>query len=314
MKRIKLSFVRILKQLIFSLIVFCSFIICFNSTATAQDISSPKLLSPEDLIARENYIYTRRAGGPGLTVPENAFENAVYQMSLIPKDKNNPASITSTVSWVAANPIGMFYARTNNNYISGRTNSIAFQNSNPNIFYIAAAGGGVWKTTDNGGTWQVLTDNLPNIASGDIEVDQANPNILYYGTGELNFSLDSHYGNGIYKSTNGGVSWFQIATTSVGSYIGKIVIDPTNSNILYSAGSSVVNKSTNAGANWTALSSGGSSSSLLIDPTNTQILYLSTGGYSSRFNSKNYRWRNNLGCSYYRFTGFKPRQNYSCDV
>ncbi|MFI5144811.1 MAG: T9SS type A sorting domain-containing protein [Ignavibacteria bacterium] len=264
-----------------ALIVFSLSSFFFHQAAYAQDNSNPKLLSPEDLKSRDNYYYTRRAGGPGLTIPENAFDNAVRQMYLLPQDKNIPNSVTSTISWVAANPIGMFYARTNNNYISGRTNSIAFQNSNPNIFYIAAAGGGVWKTTDNGGTWQVLTDNLPNIASGDIEVDQANPNVLYYGTGELNYSLDSHYGNGIYKSTNAGVSWTQVATTAVGSYIGKIVIDPTNSNIIYAAGSSVVNKSTNAGANWITTPSGASSSSLLIDPTNTQTLYVSTGGSSS---------------------------------
>ena len=264
-----------------ALIIFLPGSLFLHRQIFAQDNPLPKLLTPQELAARDNYYYTRRAGGPGLTIPENAFEKAVYQMGLIPKDRNLPNSITATVSWVAANPIGMFYSRTNNNYISGRTNSIAFHPTDPNTFYIAAAGGGVWKTTDGGSTWQVLTDLLTNIASGDIEVDQSNPNVLFYGTGELNFSLDSHYGSGIYKSTNAGVTWTQVATTAVGSYIGKIVINPSNSNIVYSAGSSVVNKSTNAGANWTALPSGGNSSSLLIDPTNTQVLYLSTGGYSS---------------------------------
>ncbi len=269
-----------IRHLVFPFLVL-STAIFFNPDISAQDNSAPKILSPDDLIARENYIYTRRAGGPGMVIPEDAYANAVNQMLLLPEDRFIQHSQTSTVSWVSVNPIGMFYARTGNNYISGRTNSIAFHPSNANIFYIGAAGGGVWRTTDGGVTFQVLTDNLPDIASGDIEVDQSNPNILYYGTGELNYSLDCHYGNGIYKSTNGGTSWTQVATTSVGSYIGRIVIDPTNSNIVYSAGNSVVFKSTNAGLNWTATASSGNSSSLLIDPTNTQILYLSTGGTSS---------------------------------
>jgi hypothetical protein len=68
--------------------------------------------------------------------------------------------------------------------------------------YIASAGGGVWKTTNGGNNWTVLTDGLSNLAGGDIAIDPNNPNVLYYGTGELNYSQDSHYGDGMYKSTN----------------------------------------------------------------------------------------------------------------
>ena len=159
-------------------IIAVSILVLFTCISFTQDIQTQKMLSPEDLIARENYIYTRRAGGPGMVIPQDVLSKALQQKALLPEDKNISNSVTSTVSWVSVNPIGLFYARTGSNYISGRTNSIAFHPTNPNIFYIAAAQGGVWKTTDGGVTWQDLTDNLSFISSGDIEVDQVNPKIL----------------------------------------------------------------------------------------------------------------------------------------
>ena len=163
---------------------------------------------------RERYILDRRAGGPGLKLPEGAYEKAVMQKMQIPKDRDLPGSFTAMSNWVSVNPKGMFYARTGNNFVSGRTNSIVFHPTNPNIMYIAAAQGGVWKTTDNGNNWTVLTDNLGSISSGDIAIDPLNPNILYYGTGELNYSGDSQYGDGVYKSTNAGATWTKIVAAS----------------------------------------------------------------------------------------------------
>ncbi len=237
--------------------------------------------SSESILQREEFINERRAGGPGKILPRNAYEQAIMQKSGIPEDKNLSNSITSTISWMSVNPVGMFYGVTNNNYISGRTNSIAFHPSNPNIIYIAAAQGGVWKTTDGGVNWTVLTDNLGSISSGDIAIDPSDPNILYYGTGELNYSLDCQYGDGIYKSTNAGISWNKIATSSfIGTYIAKIIIDPSNSNNVYCAGSSGVFKSTNAGINWTNFLTI-NASSLLMNPSNPAVLYTSSGSGQS---------------------------------
>jgi photosystem II stability/assembly factor-like uncharacterized protein len=270
-------------RLIFNLLLVSSMFygVTFATAQTLVNNYNDRVLSSEDLISRELYIYTRRAGGPGMVIQQDAYSKAVYQRSLLPQDKNIQSSPTSTVSWVSVNPMGMFYARTNNNYVSGRTNSIAFHPSNPNVMYIGAAQGGVWKTTDGGVTWQALTDNLSTLSSGDIAVDPSNPNVLYYGTGEMNFSLDSHYGNGIFQSTDAGASWLQVANTSVGSYISKIIVDPSNSNNIYSAGNGGVYKSTNAGLNWSTTSSPGGCTMMVMDPTNSQIIYISTGSYYS---------------------------------
>jgi photosystem II stability/assembly factor-like uncharacterized protein len=235
--------------------------------------------TPESIRQREEFIYVRRAGGDDKVLPPYAYENALRHRETMLEDRNNPKSFTSSVNWVTANPKGMFYSRTGNNYISGRTNSIAFINGQPNIMYIAAAQGGVWKTVNGGVNWIPLTDNLPTLACGDVVVDPSNPNVIYLGTGELNYSGDSQYGDGIYKSANGGLSWIQIAPSSlVGTRCSQMAIDPTNSNIVYFAGNLGIFKSTNAGVNWISLSSGTNANCIFIDPANTQILYASIGG------------------------------------
>ena len=121
-----------------------------------------------------------------------------------------------------------------------------------------------------------------------LQIDPSDPNILYYGTGELNYSGDSQYGDGIYKSTNAGLNWFKISNASqTGTYTGKIVIDPINTNNIYVAGSSGIFKSTNAGVNWTSVL-GGNYSSLIINKTDPSILYSSTGsGQSLIYKSTN---------------------------
>ena len=276
---------------ILSIFIICGFLLAPHSIkkASAQNNRDKSELfedaeSSEEIFAREQFIYDRRAGGPGKTIPEDAYTNAVLQKLLIPEDRNNPNSITSNINWISVNPIGMFYARTGNNYVSGRTNSITFYPTNPNIIYIGAAQGGVWKTTNGGINWVPLTDNLSSLSSGDVVIDPNNPNTLYLGTGELNYSLDSHYGDGIFKTTDGGTSWTKIATTSIGSYFSKLLVDPFNSNIVYASGNAGVYKSTNAGLNWSQSLSSGNVNSLIMDPSNSQILYAGSGSYSSQGN------------------------------
>jgi photosystem II stability/assembly factor-like uncharacterized protein len=259
------------------LIYFFMFAPCLVFT---QD--EPENETPESIRQREEFIYVRRAGGPDRILPPNTYELAARHKETMITDKNIPNSYTRGVDWITANPKGMFYSRTNNNYIAGRTNSVAFVNGQPNVMYIAAAQGGVWKTTNSGVNWVALTDFLPTLACGDVVVNQSNPNIVYLGTGELNYSGDSQYGDGIFKSTNAGVSWVQVAPGSlVGTRCSQMAIDPTNSNIVYFAGNNGVFKSTNAGANWANMSSGTNANCIFIDPSNTQVLYISTGGTSA---------------------------------
>ncbi|MBS1514022.1 MAG: T9SS type A sorting domain-containing protein [Bacteroidetes bacterium] len=243
------------------------------NTLTAQINDEEEGETSETIFQREQYIYERRAGGPGKVIAPDAYHNALEQMKRVPKISELTNVPFGAASWQSVNPSGMFYQVTNANYISGRTNSIAFHPSNANIMYIASAGGGVWKTTNGGLNWIALTDGLTNLCGGDIAIDPNNSNVLYFGSGELNYSLDSHYGDGIFKSTDAGNTWFQVAPYSLCANYSKIIVTPSNSNIVYAAGKSGVFKSTNAGLNWSQVSSAGNVNALVMDYTNNQILY-----------------------------------------
>jgi len=97
------------------------------------------------------------------------------------------------------------------NPVSGRVTAMAVDPTNPDVVYLGATEGGVWKTTDGGSTWTPLTDNQASLAVGSIAIDLSNPQIIYVGVGEENFNGDAYFGAGILKSTDGGSTWTQIA-------------------------------------------------------------------------------------------------------
>lgn len=227
----------------------CTVFLFLSLTAFAQIVKDESKVF-DDPTAREEFLHFKRSGGDQL--PPFYYSKAVEQKLKMTEDKNS-LSKTSTTNWVPLNPGGIYDAGSKT-YNSGRTNSIAFHPTDPNILYIGAANGGVWKTIDGGTNWSPLTDGLTTLACGDVIVDQKNPNIIYYGSGELNFSADSEYGDGLFKSTDAGTSWTKVAVVgTTGSYCSQLALDPKNSNILYWAGSAGLLKSTNAGVNWSTI-------------------------------------------------------------
>jgi photosystem II stability/assembly factor-like uncharacterized protein len=120
--------------------------------------------------------------------------------------------------------------------IGGRCVDIAVPKGSRNIIYIASAVGGVWKTENTGITWECLTNDLPILSSGDIDISESQPNVIYYGTGEANIFRASMAGTGVYKSADAGKTWTHLGLT--GTYtIGRIRIHPTNPDIVYVAAS-----------------------------------------------------------------------------
>src|SRR5208337_967998 len=89
----------------------------------------------------------------------------------------------------------------------GRTRAVSGVASQPNVFYVGAVNGGVWKTNDFGRTWQPIFDSEPTGSIGAIEVAPSDPRIVYVGSGEGLHRPDLSVGDGIYKSTDGGVTW-----------------------------------------------------------------------------------------------------------
>lgn len=118
--------------------------------------------------------------------------------------------------------------------MGGRVCDLAVVESNPNTFYVASAGGGVWKTTDGGDTFQPITESLPTQCMGSIAVCQAKPEVVYLGTGEANPRNSVSWGKGVYKSTDGGQTWKSCGLEDT-HHIGRVVVHPENPDVAYVA-------------------------------------------------------------------------------
>src|SRR6476619_6136911 len=102
------------------------------------------------------------------------------------------------------------------------------------LFYVASASGGVWKTTNGGTTWEPIFDHQSTISVGDIAVAPSNPDLIWVGTGEANNQRSSSWGDGVYKSENGGKSWTNMGLKK-SEHIGRIIVNPNNPNIVFIA-------------------------------------------------------------------------------
>ncbi len=116
----------------------------------------------------------------------------------------------------------------------GRLDSIAVVEQSPDTFYLGAATGGVWKTTNGGVTFQPVFDDLPGLTVGAIAVGPSNPSIVWVGSGEANNRQSSSWGTGVYKSDDAGKTWKHMGLADTQA-IGRVVIDPTHPDIVYVA-------------------------------------------------------------------------------
>src|SRR4030095_3145319 len=98
--------------------------------------------------------------------------------------------------------------------IGGRTRAFLINPVDPTVMYAAGVAGGGWKSTNSGKSWMAFGDLLPNVAVSSLAFDPTNPQVIYSGTGEGYFNSDSTRGAGIFKTTDGGSSWVQLASTS----------------------------------------------------------------------------------------------------
>jgi photosystem II stability/assembly factor-like uncharacterized protein len=140
--------------------------------------------------------------------------------------------------------------------IGGRTRAFVIRPDDPNTMYAGSEGGGIWKTTDGGNTWNPLTDMLPSLAVATLAMDPNDPNTLYAGTGEWftgNSRGDSIRGAGIFKSSDGGNTWTQLPKPLSGNafdYTNKVVVSPNNSQHIYTANWVGVYYSQDGGNTW----------------------------------------------------------------
>jgi photosystem II stability/assembly factor-like uncharacterized protein len=168
--------------------------------------------------------------------------------------------------------------------MGGRIDDFAVVESNPNIVYVGAASGGVWKTTNGGASWEPVFDNEAVSTIGGVTLAPSDPAMVWVGSGEANNRQSSSWGNGVYKSTDAGKTWTNMGLADT-HHIGRIEIHPANPNVVYVAAlghlwgpnkDRGVYKTTDGGKTWTQslfINEDTGVSDLAMDPQSPDTLY-----------------------------------------
>ncbi len=169
-------------------------------------------------------------------------------------------------------------------FMSGRIADLVIDPKDTKTWYIAAGSGGVWKTTNSGTTFKPVFDSQSSYSIGCITIDPKNSNIVWIGTGENVSGRHVGYGDGVYKSIDGGISWTNMGLKK-SEHIDKILIDPTNSDTIYvaaegplwaSGGERGIYKSINGGKTWEAsltINKDTGATDIVMDPRDPKVLY-----------------------------------------
>ena len=180
-------------------------------------------------------------------------------------------------------------------FTSGRISGFAVDPARPSHYYVAVASGGVWKTVNSGITWTPIFDNEASYSIGAIAIDPKNSLTVWVGTGENNSQRSVAYGSGLYKSEDGGRSWRNIGLRT-SEHIGRIVIDPKDSNIVYVAsqgplwgpgGDRGLFKTTDGGKTWKNIlniSENTGVTDVVVDPNDPNTIYCAA------YQRRRHRW------------------------
>ena len=170
---------------------------------------------------------------------------------------------------------------------TGRIQDVEIDPKNPSVWYVASAFGGLWKTTNRGITFTPIFDDQGSFTLCCVVVDPKDSNIVWVGSGENASQRSAHFGDGVYKSTDAGKTWKNVGLKS-SEHIGKIIVDPRNSNVVYVAsqgplwsagGERGLYKTTDGGTTWNAvltISPDTGVSDVVFDVKNPDVLYASS--------------------------------------
>ncbi|MEO6725429.1 MAG: sialidase family protein, partial [Blastocatellia bacterium] len=272
------------------------------ATASPQDELKPKDIEEnEDERERE---FLRRRLTSNKPVSHDAYDKGLEEWNRLPriaprKDRagkrtgQQNATATSLLGTVWR-PAGPSPLQLGTGLVNGRVHAIAVNPNNPNVIYQGVNIGGLWKSVDGGANWTSLFDQQAALGIGQpsaIAIDPNNTNTVYVGTNSR-FQLSK----GILKSSDGGASWIVLGsgypagnngntlTLFQGQNVNGMVVEPTNSNLIYLATSAGLFRSTDGGQMWTAgtgTNANGNAQSLVLDtssPTGSRVLFAGVSG------------------------------------
>jgi photosystem II stability/assembly factor-like uncharacterized protein len=168
--------------------------------------------------------------------------------------------------------------------ISGRVVALAVDPADRSHYFVGAASGGVWKTTNSGTTWTPVFDAQSSYSIGAVVLDPKNPSVVWVGTGESNSQRSVSYGDGVYRSDDAGKNWTNVGLKT-SEHIGRIAIDPRQTNTVYvaaegplwkSGGERGLFKTTDNGKTWKnvlSVSENTGVTDVALDPQNPDIVY-----------------------------------------
>jgi len=259
-------------------LLISSFLLLFAVVFLVQ--KSPEKHPPRLSEAEEQGLYPNDWMYNQRVYPNNALNHKVYREAVRQTQvAKESGSNRSGGDWEIAGPIN----------IGGRITDLALHPTDQNIIYAGASVGGIFKTTDGGENWEPIFEDQGVLTIGNIAISTSNPEVLYVGTGEANGSATSgaFFGNGVYKTTNGGSSWQNVGLEN-SQHIGRIVIDPENPNRVFVAVAGLLyGKSENkglyrtldGGQNWEQVLFVSDSTSCIdvaLNPRNPDTLFAST--------------------------------------
>ena len=156
--------------------------------------------------------------------------------AVVTAQQQKPPAPAPAAAPAAPNPFpGLTFRNIGPATMAGRIDDVAVLESNPAVFYVGSATGGLWKTVNSGTTWTVHFDDLDDVVSiGDIAINPNDANTVWVGSGENNNRQSGSWGNGVYKSTDGGGTWKHMGL-STSKHIDRIVVDPVDHDVVYVA-------------------------------------------------------------------------------
>jgi len=254
-----------------------------------DDDDTPGFDEPQEFVR----ILTEMKTAPGETEPGYApgyrHRELVRARQAVERirQQNGVTQAAATLPWVSRGP----------GNVAGRARGVVVDpdDATNQTWFIGTAGGGVWKTTDGGSTWQWITPDFPVLSAQSIAMAPSDHDVIYVGTGESFYNVDTMNGDGILKSTDRGATWTQLASTANNpafNNVARLLVDPDGADTVLAAATtgiyklsennrSSIFKSTDGGTTWTevyaSIPPSGQTAKrvqqLIADPTDFNVIY-----------------------------------------